>query len=101
VSPQSMVHLLRKMYAEYHDKKPLFSYLPKGGEGTLKECFKELTFIHAKSGTLSNNYNLSGYLTTRKGSVFAFSIMTNHFLGSSKTRKEEIGIFLKKLHQAY
>ncbi len=100
-SPKSMVYLLKKMY----DEVPLdllFSYFPRGGmNGTLKNEFRNQSYIYAKSGSLSNNYSLSGYLITKKGKVLIFSYMTNHFPGSSSSRKREISAFLKKLHESY
>lgn len=100
-SPKSMVYLLKKMYDEIpHDL--LFSYFPRGGiNGTLKNDFRNQSYIYAKSGSLSNNYSLSGYLITKKGKVIIFSYMTNHFPGSSSNRKREISAFLKKLHESY
>ncbi|MEL4455153.1 D-alanyl-D-alanine carboxypeptidase/D-alanyl-D-alanine-endopeptidase [Lutimonas vermicola] len=100
-SPKSMVYLLKKMYDEIpHDL--LFSYFPRGGiNGTLKNDFRNQSYIYAKSGSLSNNYSLSGYLITKKGKVIIFSYMTNHFPSSSSNRKREISAFLKKLHESY
>jgi D-alanyl-D-alanine carboxypeptidase/D-alanyl-D-alanine-endopeptidase (penicillin-binding protein 4) len=100
-SPKSISYLLKKMYDDIpHDL--LFTYLPQGGvNGTLKGNFLGQSYIHAKSGTLSNNYSLSGYLTTKKGQVLIFSYMNNHFQGSSSQRKEEMSAFFKKLYESY
>lgn len=96
-TPESLVFLLKKMYREIpHDK--LFDYFPVGGvSGTLKNYYKnEKPYIHAKSGTLSNNYNLSGFLITKKGTVLIFSFMNNHYQGSPVDRKKEMEkVFLK------
>jgi len=96
-TPESLVYLLTKMYREI-PKEKLFSYLPAGGvSGTLKNYYKnERPYIYAKSGTLSNNYNLSGYLITKKGKILIFSYMNNHYQGSSVERKKEMeSVFLK------
>ena len=96
-TPESLVFLLKKMYKEIPYEK-LLSYFPVGGEsGTLKNYYgNDKPFIYAKSGTLSNNYNLSGYLITKKGTVLIFSYMNNHYQGSSSGRKKEMEeIFLK------
>lgn len=100
-SPNSISFLLKKMYDEIpHDQ--LFSYLPQGGvNGTLKDHYPGQSYIHAKSGTLSNNYSLSGYLITKKGQVLIFSYMNNHFPGSSSYRKKEMSAFFKKLYESY
>lgn len=100
-SPQSMVYVLELLYKE-HDHEKVMSYFPSGGEtGTLKNGFEGLSFIRAKSGTLSNNYCLSGYLTTKKGSVLAFSYMNNHYLGSSSERKKEMISLFQQLYENY
>ena len=101
-TPESLVYLLTKMYREIPTEK-LFAYLPVGGDsGTLKNYYKnEKPYIYAKSGTLSNNYNLSGFLVTKKGTVLIFSFMNNHYQGSSSNRKNEMNDFLKKLYNKY
>lgn len=101
-TPESLVYLLAKMYREIPNEK-LFSYMAKGGEsGTLKNYFKnEQTYIIAKSGTLSNNYNLSGYLITKNNTVLIFSYMNNHYRGSSIDRKKEMKELFEKLYELY
>lgn len=52
------------------------NYLPTSGEGTLKNrmlYFKDN--LHAKTGTLSNSSAITGYITSRRGRVYAFDIM--------------------------
>ena len=55
-------------------------------------------FVWGKTGTLKNNHNYSGYLTTDKGKQYVFSIMINHFtedLDKIKSAIVEFLIFLK------
>lgn len=101
-TPESNVFLLKKMYKEIPTKK-LFSYFPVGGKsGTIKNYYKNgEPYIYAKSGTLSNNYSLSGYLVTKKGTVLIFSYMNNHFKGSSSNRKKEMNEFFMQLYEKY
>lgn len=101
-TPESMVYLLKKMHSEIPQEK-LFSYFPKNGSsGTLKNAFKnEKPYIYAKTGTLSNNYSLSGYLITKKGKVLIFSYMNNHYLGSSNDRKAEMEKVFLELYEKY
>ena len=100
-SPQSTAFLLHKMYKEIPSKQ-LMSYFPQGGiDGTLQNDFEGQKYIRAKSGTLSNNYCLSGYLTSKKGNVLIFSYMNNHYPGRSAERKEEMAILFKNLYENY
>ena len=101
-TPESYVFLLKKMYNEI-PKEKLFDYFPAGGEsGTLENYFaNNKPYIYAKTGTLSNNFNLSGYLITKKGTVLIFSYMNNHYKGSSSSRKKEMEVFFKKLYNSY
>lgn len=101
-TPESMVFLLNKMYSEI-PKEKLFSYFPSNGSsGTLKNAFKsQKPYIYAKTGTLSNNYSLSGYLITKKGKVLIFSYMNNHYMGSSNERKVEMEKVFLELYEKY
>ena len=101
-TPESIVFLLNKMYTEI-PKEKLLAYFPVGGEsGTLENYYKnEKPYIFAKSGTLSNNYNLSGYLITKKGKMLIFSYMNNHYQGSSLQRKKEMNAIFKELYETY
>ena len=101
-TPESFVYLLKKMYREI-PKEKLFDYFPAGGKrGTLEKYFaNNKPYIFAKTGTLSNNFNLSGFLVTKKGTVLIFSYMNNHYKGSASDRKKEMEIFFKKLYNSY
>lgn len=100
-TPSSIVYLLKKMYNEIPNEQ-LFTYFPKGGQsGTLKSAYSGMSYLIAKSGTLSNNHNLSGYLITQKGKVLIFSYMNNHYQGSSISRKQEMEVVFKQLHEKY
>ena len=98
-SPRGIAYLLREMYQELPEER-LLSYFPIGGvEGTMKGYYQEMPYLWAKSGSLSNNYCLSGYLRTKKGALLIFSIMNNHYQGSSSERKTELVNLLKNLHE--
>ena len=80
-SPESLVSLLLELYREIPEER-LFALLARGGgEGTLKDWYIDLEepYLFGKTGSLSNNHNLCGYLKTRSGKVLAFSFMNNHF----------------------
>lgn len=90
-SPRSIIKLLEKMYTEFPAER-LYKILPASGQnGTLKNMFKgSEPFIYAKSGSLSNNYNLSGYLIGKSGKTYAFSFMNNHYMNATSEIKKEV-----------
>jgi D-alanyl-D-alanine carboxypeptidase/D-alanyl-D-alanine-endopeptidase (penicillin-binding protein 4) len=102
-TPESMIYLLKKMHHEIPANQ-LLGYLAQGGvSGTLEGHFKGPfgePYVFAKSGSLSNNYCLSGYLKTKKGRLLAFSFMDNHYRGASGERKKELENFLLRLREA-
>ncbi|MEO9572117.1 MAG: D-alanyl-D-alanine carboxypeptidase [Polaribacter sp.] len=102
-TPISFVDVLTKMYKKYPQEK-LFQYFPVGGKsGTLKKWYagNPKPYIHAKSGTLGNNYNLSGYLVTNSGKILIFSYMNNHYLHSNNAIKEKMQATFKWLRDTY
>ena len=103
-TPESMIYVLKKIYLEIPREKLLGYFATGGVSGTLEDPFwggEEEPYIFAKSGTLSNNYCLSGFLRTRKGKILLFSFMDNHFKGPSIERKKEIKDLLLKLRDSY
>lgn len=102
-TPQNMVNVLDKLYAMVPQKR-LFSIFPAGGlSGTLKKRFAgdEQAYIYAKSGSLSNNYCLSGYLLTKSGKTLIFSFMNNHFRESLSDERLRLEQMLQTLRDNY
>ncbi|GLR17993.1 D-alanyl-D-alanine carboxypeptidase DacB [Portibacter lacus] len=87
-TPGNMVHLLELIY-EKVDQERLFRLLPTGGEtGTIRNLYAaEKPFIHAKTGSLSNNHSLSGFLIGDSGKVYVFSLMNSNYLVSTRELK--------------
>jgi D-alanyl-D-alanine carboxypeptidase/D-alanyl-D-alanine-endopeptidase (penicillin-binding protein 4) len=80
-SPQSFVQVLTKLYKTIPQDR-LFNLFPVGGKfGTIKNWYagKDKPYVFAKTGTVGNNHNVSGYLLTNSGKVLVFSFMNNHF----------------------
>jgi len=79
-TPRDMVALAEKIYRVVPDTT-LFRLLPQGGKtGTLKNFYRSQTpYIFAKTGTMSNNHSLVGYIKTNKGKLYAFAFMNNNY----------------------
>lgn len=101
-TPRTMVALLQKIHQKVPQER-LFRILPTGGRtGTLKNVFKEdPPFIFAKTGSLSNVYNLSGYMITKKGKVLVFSFMNNNFTKPTADVRKEVERILTGVHNRY
>ena len=102
-TPESIVWLLEKMNTEIQRDR-LLNFFPVGGRsGTLKNWYGNASrpYVYAKSGTLSNNYNLSGYLITEKGRFLIFSCMMNHFKEDLSVIKTEIEDLLFQIYKTY
>lgn len=102
-SPTSFVQVLTKLYADM-PRNRLFNLFPSGGEfGTLKNWYagNSKPYIYAKSGTLDNNYSLSGYLITNSGKTLIFSFMNNHFTKPIKEVKKNMQTVLELLRDHY
>jgi D-alanyl-D-alanine carboxypeptidase/D-alanyl-D-alanine-endopeptidase (penicillin-binding protein 4) len=102
-TPQNMVAVLYKLYREIALER-LYAIFPAGGvSGTLKNRFmgEKKPYIHAKSGSLSNNYCLSGYLETQSGKTLIFSFMNNHFTQTSTDVRLHLEFMLQTLRDTY
>ena len=90
-SPESMVYVLSAMYSEF-PKERLLNLFAEGGEsGTLTDWYPGIPnpYIYAKTGSLGNNHNISGYLITKSGKTLIFSFMNNHFtIPASQIKKQ-------------
>jgi D-alanyl-D-alanine carboxypeptidase/D-alanyl-D-alanine-endopeptidase (penicillin-binding protein 4) len=102
-TPRSIVKLCEKIYDEVDDENRLFDLLPQGGKtGTLKNIYKsEKPFVFAKTGSLSNTHNLSGYLITKKGKRLIFSFMNNNFTEPTGVIRSEMERIITLVHNNY
>lgn len=100
-TPKSFIYILNKMKNEFGIEK-LKKILPTGGEGTLKNYFiTESSFIYAKSGTLSNNSALSGFMITKKGKLLVFSVLTNHYQSSATPVRRAVERFINTIREQF
>ena len=92
ITPRTLTAVLQKIYNTV-GWESITTLFPKGGvSGTLKKYKGAAVF--AKTGTLRHNHNLSGYLISKKGRTYLFSIMVNHHTASTSEIREGIGNFL-------
>ncbi|MDD3771814.1 MAG: D-alanyl-D-alanine carboxypeptidase [Weeksellaceae bacterium] len=101
-SPRDMVYILERLYTEF-PKERLFNIFAIGGKtGTLKSNYGGKTpYVYAKSGTLSNNYCLSGYLITKSGKTLIFSLMNNHYQRENWQIRQKSQVLLEFIRDNY
>jgi D-alanyl-D-alanine carboxypeptidase/D-alanyl-D-alanine-endopeptidase (penicillin-binding protein 4) len=98
---QSFVYILDKMKKEFGFER-MKGILPTGGKGTLASYYKkDAGFIYAKTGTLSNNCAISGYLITKKGKLLIFSILANNYITGATPVRKAVEQFLQQLREKY
>jgi D-alanyl-D-alanine carboxypeptidase/D-alanyl-D-alanine-endopeptidase (penicillin-binding protein 4) len=93
VSAELLVTLLKYFYNEKPELYALlYNSFPIGGvDGTLENRMRNTSAeknVHAKTGTLTGVSTLSGYLTTKKNHIIAFSILMQNYVGTSTKAKE-------------
>lgn len=101
-TPRSIAVLWDKLYTLVPEQR-LFSLLAVGGQsGTIKNWYKHDTpYIFGKTGTLSNNHILSGYIRTHKGRVLIFSFMNNNFLVNANDVRKRMEQILFTIYNKY
>lgn len=101
-TPRSMVHVLNNLY-QNTDTTTLFTIFPTGGKsGTIKNNYAgNPPYVFAKTGTISNNHCLSGYIRTNSGKVLIFTFMNNHYADSSSVYKAEMQRVLEWIRDNY
>lgn len=101
-TPRTMLKLLKKIISEVPQER-LFQLLPSGGySGTLKNSYKaEQAYIFAKTGSLSNNHSLSGYLITNSGRLLIFSFMNSNYTTPTSNIKSGMQQILELVRDHY
>lgn len=101
-TPRSIVKLLEKIRHLVPEER-LYELLPEGGvSGTLIDYpIIDQPYIYAKTGALSNNYALSGYLITKSGKTLIFSFMNNNYVINDGMIKNEMRKVLENIYELY
>ena len=86
ISPGMMVQLLRQQYESRETFAHLYESLPIAGlDGTLKSRMvgtRAEGNVRGKTGSLTGESCISGYVTSADGRLLAFSIFINHYPGA-------------------
>jgi serine-type D-Ala-D-Ala carboxypeptidase/endopeptidase (penicillin-binding protein 4) len=98
-SPKDFVFILEKLKNEFGIER-MKRILTTGGQGTLKAYYdNSVGFIYAKTGSMSNNVSLSGYLFTKKNKMLIFSVQINSFSGSGRAGRRAIEKMLQQIRE--
>ena len=106
-SPYNLVGTLDRIQTEYPASRlktlfPAYSFESvKLNTWELKSSSADSASVFAKSGFVGNNYSLAGYLFTKKGRLFIFAIMQNHFLQPAAEIRRRVAGLLYSIYQAY
>ena len=96
-SPKDFVWILQKLKTDFGVDK-MKTLLPGANEGTLEGLYKGYEqHIFAKTGTLSNQLALSGYLITRHNHLLIFSILVNNHTALTSSLRHEIESFITSI----
>lgn len=101
-TPRSIVKLWHKIW-DILPRERLFPLLATGGvNGTIKKWYHaEKPYIFGKTGSLSNNHCLSGFLVTKRGKVLIFSFMNNNFIQSGSAIRRNMQGILESIYEHY
>lgn len=100
-TPKSFVYILNKMKNEFGWER-IKNILATGGTGTLHSYYKkDSSYIYAKTGTLSNNCALSGYLITQKGKLLIFSVLVNNYQTGATPVRRAVEKFIESIREKY
>ncbi len=101
VTPCDLVALLIKMKNDFSWQR-ITGILSGSNTGTLTGYYQAIPgHIYAKTGSLSNNLALSGYLITRKQHTLAFSILIGNHTGQGRPIRRLIEAYLLAIYEKY
>jgi serine-type D-Ala-D-Ala carboxypeptidase/endopeptidase (penicillin-binding protein 4) len=102
MTPRSIVKLWEKIYSTVNRERLFPLLVANGQNGTLRNTLKQQpVFIYGKSGSLMNNYCLSGFLVTKKNRVLIFSSMNANVVESPKRVRENLEKILLFAYERY
>lgn len=101
-TPRSIVKLWEKISGEVPQHR-LFPLLATGGvNGTLRKWYqKEKPYIFGKTGSLSNNHCLSGFIVTKRERVLIFAFMNGNFTVAGNSIRRNMQSILESIYEHY
>jgi D-alanyl-D-alanine carboxypeptidase/D-alanyl-D-alanine-endopeptidase (penicillin-binding protein 4) len=100
-TPEDMVYLLKQLETEF-GRNRIEAIFPTGNQGTLKGNYDDKAgYIFAKTGTLSGQISLSGYLRTKRNTPLIFSIMINNHTGKSSQIRKLIAAYVDRVWRGH
>lgn len=103
-TPQAMVWVLDKILRDHGFDFVREIFAAGGQSGTLANFYAgpdDKPYVFAKTGTLANQHNLSGYLLTTGGRILIFSWMNNQFPGEALPVRREMEKVISAIRSAY
>jgi len=101
ITPRTLTALLLKLHQELPERRLLSLLAAGGGQGTLRKRYHDATgpWVWGKTGTLSNNLNMCGYLRTKSGRLVAFTFMNNNHVVDSYPMRNEVERVLRQVRE--
>jgi len=99
ITPRTLTGLLLKLHQELPEHRLLSLLAAGGGQGTLRRRYHDAAgpWVWGKTGTLSNNLNVCGYLRTKSGRLLAFSFLNNNHVAESGDMRNEVERVLRQV----
>lgn len=96
-TPQDIIAVLLKIKDEFGLER-IRNILPKGNTGTLTNYYEKIgPAIYAKTGSLSGQVALSGYLTCKSGKLLLFSVLINNHNSSGRAVRRAVEKFVMQV----
>ncbi|MBL30689.1 MAG: hypothetical protein CMC81_05590 [Flavobacteriaceae bacterium] len=102
ITSRSIVSVLQRIKSKIGFIKIKSYFATFGDSGGLSENYRKSKglVMYAKTGNIKNNSNLSGYLMSKSGNWYCFSLMINHYESPLYVLQSEMGkildyVFLK------
>lgn len=103
ITPRSVVYVLDKIKNKMPFER-IQKIFPAGGvSGTLARWYpgQGRPYVYAKTGSLSNNHALSGYILTQTGRVLIFSFMHSNYIGNLSAIRGEMKMTLEYIRDHF